>query len=56
MVTAKPKSTIDTQKIMRKESKHNIKENHRTTTVERNREKLQNQKNGNTYIPIDNYF
>ena len=42
MVTTKQKYTVDTQKIRRKESKRNIKENHQTTIEERNREEVQN--------------
>lgn len=30
MVTTKPKPTVDTQKIIRKESTHSTKENHHT--------------------------
>lgn len=37
MATTNQKSVIDTQKIMRKESKHNTIESHQTTRKERKR-------------------
>ena len=50
MVSIKHKPIIDTQKIMRKESKHNATESHQTTREEsrkpekKNRDELQNRK------------
>ena len=40
MVTTKQDPMVDTQKIMRKESKHNIKESDQTTKEENNRRKV----------------
>ena len=51
---------------MRKESKHNVKENHKNTREEKKRRRKgqrrttkqpeNNEQNGNKHIPINNYF
>ena len=59
MVTTKHKSKVDTQKIMRQESKYTTKESHQA--IKRTRKELLNSqktmnKNGNKYISINNHF
>lgn len=67
MVTIKQKSTVNTQKIKIKESKHTSIENHQIAKKEKKKgtEELQNNQNtcnvlslhdGNKYILINNYL
>lgn len=63
MVTTKQKSILDTQKIMRKESKHNTKESPQTKREETKRRrkkqrgtKKQTKKKANKYLSIYNHF
>ena len=64
VITLNQKSTVDTQKIKRKEPKHNIKENNQVKGKGPSKEegnKLQkqpenNNQNGNKYVPTNNYF
>lgn len=51
-ITTNPKSMINTQKIKKKESKHNTTQSHQTTRKQKNREELQKQSENNK---IKNY-
>jgi len=63
-VTTKQKPIVDTQKIMRRESKYTTIRNHQITKEESKRRKEQRittkttrkQQNGNKYTLINNYF
>lgn len=60
-VTTEQKLIVNTQKKVRKESKHNTKGSYQTIRGERNREKLQKQpesnyQNGPKYKPINIFF
>ena len=63
MVTINQKPITDTEKIKRKEYKHNTKESHQIKRKEDKRRRTENYKNnqnneqnGKKYIPINNYF